>query len=348
MLKTRKKMDTLGPVILDIAGCELSQEDKEVLLHPQLGGLIFFTRNFEDFQQLQELVASIRAHAPSLLLCVDHEGGRVQRFREGFTTLPPLQVLSKLAEQNPKEAINASKEIAWLMAAELLAVDIDLSFAPVLDLDSDKSVIIGDRSFCEDPELASLLAESYLDGMHEAGMATTGKHFPGHGGVREDSHTELPIDGRTLVELRTKDILPYKKLLKNIDAVMPAHIVFPDVDSQPVGFSEKWLHEILRDDLGFNGVVFSDDLSMEGAAIAGDYEQRAELALSAGCTSILVCNHRKEGERVLEFLEAKALLPCESNLHTMKTYKPENVDEYWGSKRRQQAIRVVDQLMSLT
>ena len=310
-------MKTHGPVVLDIDGLELTSVDKDVLCHPQTGGLILFARNYEDPQQLRELVKSIRDVRSDLLICVDQEGGRVQRFRNQFSELPCLQKIGQMYSHNPKQALGVSQELGWLMAFEVIAHDVDLSFAPVLDLDQSSSVIIGDRSFSSDPDACIALAKAYIKGMNEAGMSATGKHFPGHGGVVADSHVELPIDPRTYAEIEHKDLKPFADLVDALGAIMPAHIVFPEVDSEPVGFSSEWLKNILIKHMGFDGVIFSDDLSMEGAAIVGNYNQRAEAALLAGCTSVLVCNQRKEADRVIEFIESRDDLRVDSKLEML-------------------------------
>ena len=318
-------MKTHGPVVLDIDGLELTSVDKDVLRHPQTGGLILFARNYEDPQQLRELVRSIRDVRQGLLICVDQEGGRVQRFKHEFSQLPCLQKIGQLYVDDPEKALQVSTELGWLMAFEVVAHDVDLSFAPVLDLDESSSVIIGDRSFSSDPATCLALAKAYIKGMNDAGMKATGKHFPGHGGVTEDSHLELPVDLRSYSDIEHLDLLPFSELVSDLGAVMPAHIVFPEVDSEPVGFSSVWLKDILIKKLGFNGVIFSDDLSMEGAAVAGNYKQRTEAALLAGCTSVLVCNHRDKAEQVIEFIESRNDLHIESKLegllHTGKIDK---------------------------
>lgn len=293
-----------GPVMLDLTGTHLTEEEKGLLLDPSVGGVIFFSRNFESSAQIAELTGAIRAIRPSLLLAVDQEGGRVQRFREGFTRIPAMQQFLPLFRKSPDATLTLVKNSAWLMAAELLAVGIDFSFAPVLDLDDHRSRVIADRSFSPLPEETIALGGAWLEGMHEAGMATTGKHFPGHGGVVGDSHEELPLDKRTLDTIESFDLLPFKKLLNQLDALMPAHILFPQVDPEnPVGFSPYWLQEILRKRLSFPGVIFSDDLSMEGAVAAGSYSQRAKLALAAGCDMVLVCNNREGALEVLANLD---------------------------------------------
>ncbi len=295
--------DRSGPVILDIEGCELLQYEREILHHPQVGGLILFSRNFQSPEQLRNLVREIRQLRPNLLICVDHEGGRVQRFREGFTHLPPMQCLGQVYARSPQEGLAQARELGWLMAAELLDCDLDLSFAPVLDVDDHQSDIIGDRAFAADPEVVASLASAFIDGMHEAGMAATGKHFPGHGGVKADSHLELPVDPRDWQVLCARDLIPFKALSAKLDALMSAHIVFPQIDSELVSFSRHWLVQCAREQLGFKGLIFSDDLSMEGAAGAGAYAERAESALSAGCDVVLVCNRPAGTQEVIEHLE---------------------------------------------
>ncbi|WP_444886416.1 beta-N-acetylhexosaminidase [Microbulbifer sp. JMSA008] len=290
---------SLGPVMIDIEGQKLTDEDCELLRHPLVGGLIFFARNYRDRDQIQALIADIRSVRPEILLAVDQEGGRVQRFREGFTRLPSMQKLS--AEASAVQL----QDVGWLLASELLAVGMDFSFAPVLDADDSHSRVIGDRSFCPDPHHLTAIARPFIQGMREAGMATTGKHFPGHGHVLEDSHVELPQDERSLEQVLASDALPFIDCIgaDELDAVMPAHIRFVNIDSQPVGFSRYWLQDILRGRLGFNGVIFSDDLSMEGAGAAGGYGERIRAALEAGCDMGVVCNNRAGALESLAGLE---------------------------------------------
>ncbi|MEX2962137.1 beta-N-acetylhexosaminidase [Microbulbifer sp. TYP-18] len=278
----------IGPVMADIGGTYLLPEDRELLANPLVGGLIFFARNFSDREQLQQLVGEIRAERPDILLAVDQEGGRVQRFRGDFTRIPSMQLLS--ARADPDQL----RDAGWLMASELLAVGVDFSFAPVLDADDRHCKIVGDRSFAADPAKVSERVRPFMEGMHQAGMATTGKHFPGHGHVLEDSHEELPRDQRTLAQVMASDALPFIECIRagELDAVMPAHIHYVQVDDRPVGFSPFWLQKILRTKLAFNGVIFSDDLSMEGAGMAGTYGDRIRAALTAGCDMGLVCNSR--------------------------------------------------------
>ena len=302
---------SIAPLMLDLEGTELTTDEVALLQHPFCGGLILFSRNFESVEQLEQLIRQARqASGPDLLIGVDHEGGRVQRFREGFTRLPAL---GKLYEQSDDEqtALQSAHNHAWLMASELRAMGIDFSFAPVLDLNYGVSEVIGDRAFHSDPDIVCKMAEAYIAGMHQAGMAATGKHFPGHGAVTADSHKEIPIDQRPFATLDAFDIQPFLKLIpKGLDAVMPAHVIYPAIDSRPAGFSPIWLQQILRDILNFDGVIFSDDLDMEGASFAGNYAQRAETALAAGCDMVLVCNNRRGVIQVLD--EAKIDLNSES------------------------------------
>ncbi|MBA6287528.1 beta-N-acetylhexosaminidase [Colwellia sp. MB3u-4] len=292
----------MGPVMFDVQGTSLSQEDKEILQHPLIGGLIFFTRNYQSPKQMADLSQQIRMAAKKpMLLAVDHEGGRVQRFREGFSLIPAMGKLWRMSEQNLALAKELAKQSAILMALEVQAVGIDISFAPVLDINN-ISDVIGDRAFHQQPDYVTELAEAFISGLHLVGMKATGKHFPGHGSVKADSHIDLPIDSRTSTEIFQQDLMPFKQLISKgkVDALMPAHIIFPDVDSQAVGFSRYWLQNILREQLGFNGVIFSDDLSMQGAASIGGYIERAEAAQAAGCDMLLLCNNRDGCVEVLD------------------------------------------------
>jgi len=299
---------TTGALMLDIAGTELTSAEAQQLTRPQVGGLILFARNYESPAQLRTLMVEIRRVRPDLLVAVDQEGGRVQRFRDGFSRLPPMAILGRHWQQDAKRAIAEAHELGWLMATELREYDIDLSFAPVLDLDLGVSEVIGDRAFASSPQAVEQLAGALMSGMHEAGMAATGKHFPGHGAVEVDSHHGLPVDQRKFDEIEAQDIKPFAGLIRRgLDAIMPAHIQYTKVCSQPAGFSEFWLQRQLREALGFDGVIFSDDLSMEGAAGIGSYSDRADAALAAGCDMVLVCNAPEAATEVLEHLAQRDL-----------------------------------------
>lgn len=285
---------SLGPLLVDVAGTALTAEDRELLKHPLVGGVILFTRNYADVEQLQALVRDIHAlREPRLLVTVDHEGGRVQRFRDGFTVLPPARLFGQIHDRDPKQAASITELSAWLLAAELRACGVDLSFAPVVDLDFGASSVIGDRALHADPAVVSELARSWVLGMRRAGMGACAKHFPGHGYVQGDSHLMLPVDPRPLETLRHKDMVPYERLFRlDLPSIMMAHVVYEQVDELPASLSKRWIGDELRRRMGFEGVVFCDDLSMRGAEKAGDYLDRAVAALDAGCDMLPVCNNR--------------------------------------------------------
>ncbi len=311
---------SLGPVMVDLAGPELEAEEREILRHPLVGGVILFTRNYREPEQVKALVEAIHAvRSPRLLVAVDQEGGRVQRFRDGFTPLPALRNLGRLFDREASRARRYARELGWLMATELREVGIDLSFAPVLDLDRGVSGVIGDRAFHGDPEAVADLAHHYVRGMREAGMEATGKHFPGHGSVAADSHLDLPVDERPLEEMLFQDLLPFERMAgEGIAAMMMAHVVYPAVDPLPASFSRIWIGEVLRGRLGFLGAVFSDDLSMEGAAGIGDHVDRALAALEAGCDMVIVCNNPEGRGRILDRLRwspSPAQLLCLNRMH---------------------------------
>jgi beta-N-acetylhexosaminidase len=292
--------------MLDLAGTALSTEERERLLHPLVGGVILFTRNYESPEQLRALVEEIHnLREPQLLVAVDHEGGRVQRFRWGFTTLPPMRRLGEMYDEHPKRALRLAENTGWLMAAELRAVGVDFSFAPVLDLDGGVSEIIGDRAFHANPEIVAALAQATMRGMHKAGMAAVGKHFPGHGSVAPDSHVALPVDERDFADIAAADLVPFERMVHyGLEAIMPAHVIYARVAPEPAGFSRYWLKNVLRGQLGFQGVIFSDDLSMEGAKGAGDIVTRARAALAAGCDMVLVCNDPAAAAQLIDGLGA--------------------------------------------
>jgi len=296
---------SLGPVMLDLSGITLQEDEREILKHPLAGGVILFARNFESPEQLASLVASIHAlREPRLLVAVDHEGGRIQRFRNGFTRLPACRLIGRRYDQSQAEGLALAERTGWIMALELRAVDVDFSFAPVLDLDKGISRVIGDRSFHRDPEAVAALAKHYIQGMRKAGMSAVGKHFPGHGSVKEDSHLAVPVDYRRYEDIRMDDLLCFDRLIHcGLAAIMPAHVIYPAIDGKPAGFSPVWLKTILRRQLQFQGPVFSDDLGMAGAEVAGEFPARARAALDAGCDMVVVCNHREGAVGILENLE---------------------------------------------
>ncbi len=283
----------LGPLMVDLQGLELQPDEREMLGHPLVGSVILFARNYADPEQLQRLVADIHAvRSPALIVGVDQEGGRVQRFRSGFSLLPPLRRIGHEFDAQPKAGLSLARELGWLMAAELRAHGVDLSFAPVVDLDYGISEVIGDRSLHARAPVVGQLAVAYMHGMRDAGMAATAKHFPGHGAVVADSHHALPVDRRALIDMQS-DLAPYRLLIENgLAGIMVAHVSYPAIDEAPASASSRWIRGVLRGDLRFQGVVFADDLSMAGAASIGGIVERAERALAAGCDVLPVCNHR--------------------------------------------------------
>lgn len=288
-----------GVLMTDIGSTALTADDVSLIKQAQVGGIILFARNVIDAAQVRRLCDDIRHYNPDILIGVDQEGGRVARLRDGFTPLPAMGKLGKMFEQSPSEALSCAYDCGYLMAAEVLAVGIDLSFAPVLDTDN-ISTVIGDRSFHQDPQVITALATQFMRGMRAAGMATTGKHFPGHGAVAPDSHIAEAIDTRSLDEIMNHDMQPFAQTLPWLDALMPAHVIFSQVDNKPAGFSKIWLKDIIRDKLKFDGVLFSDDLSMAGAQAAGDISDRVRAAITSGCDIALVCNDRVAAHEAAE------------------------------------------------
>jgi beta-N-acetylhexosaminidase len=330
--------------MLDIAGTALDAEDRELLNHPAVGGLILFTRNYESPSQLRALVDGIHAlRDPHLIIAVDQEGGRVQRFREGgFTRLPPVACLGRIHDSDRPRARHLARVTGWLMATELRALGVDISFAPVLDLDYGVSGVIGDRALHRRPEVVAELAVAYQAGMHEAGMASTGKHFPGHGAVVADSHVDLPVDERGLADMETWDLVPFRRMVDaGLAAVMMAHVVYPRVDDRPAGFSNRWIRDILRGQLGFQGLVFSDDLSMAGAAGAGDPAARAHAAIEAGCDMVLVCNQRDHAVQVVESLQHPVDPVAGMRMARMHGRHPLDWEELHRDPRWEQAVAAV-------
>ena len=326
-----------GRLMLDVDGLVLSSDDRQLLANPQVGGVILFARNILSREQVCTLVAEIRSCSNNILIAVDQEGGRVQRFSHGFTKIPSMQQVGDLVESAGSEGVALSRELGWLMASEVLASGLDISFAPVLDVDRDTSSIIGDRAFSDQPIKVITAAAAFIEGMQDAGMASTGKHFPGHGGVIADSHLEAPVDNRSWDQLKRHDLIPFQSLAKTLSGIMPAHITFPSIDPDSVGFSAFWLKQVLREHLGFSGVIFSDDLSMKGADIVGGYVDKARAALAAGCDMILVCNDRKGAREVLSYMEQQQI-PMSAHIESMRSNKSVNWTELERSARRKVVI----------
>lgn len=311
--------------MLDLRGQQLEDDEREILRHPLVGGVILFSRNYQDPGQITNLCAEIHnLRSPPLLIAVDHEGGRVQRFHKHFTALPPCRCYGEQYDSNAEKGMYLSERGGWVMAAELLAVGVDFSFAPVLDLDRGVSAVIGNRAFHHHEETAALLAKSFMRGMKLAGMASVGKHFPGHGSVIQDSHIETPVDERRYEDIAMGDMLPFERLVHaGLPAVMPAHVIYPKVDDRPAGYSHTWLQQVLRQRLGFQGVIFSDDISMEGAGIAGDYIDRVRAALDAGCDMVLICNNQPAAVKVLEQMDANPHPASQARLMRMHGHGPD-------------------------
>ncbi len=310
---------TLGPIMLDVESLTLTAEDRDLLRHPLVGGVILFSRNYENRQQLAQLVADIhQLRSPHLLVAVDHEGGRVQRFRDEFTQLPPCRFYGDIYDKDKKRGRRLAQHGGWLMAAELRSAGVDFSFAPVLDVDTGVSDVIGDRGFHQRPEAVADLAHAWMVGMKQAGMSATGKHFPGHGSVKADSHVGFPVDNRPLADIRAFDLVAFERAIHyGLAAMMPAHVIYPQVDEKPAGFSRVWLQDILRGELGFEGVIFSDDLSMEAASVGGDIVERSNLAVEAGCDMVLVCNDRPAAIKLVDNFSADVQLASSARLVRM-------------------------------
>lgn len=306
--------------MLDLDGTELLPEEIELIQHPNTGGVILFSRNFSDINQLRALTEHIKKlRKTELLIGVDHEGGRIQRFRHGFTRLPPCRVLGELYDEDRRQAVALAEATGWLLAIELLAMGVDFSFAPVLDLDRNKSQVIGDRAFHHSPDIVIDLAKAYIKGMRKAGMEGVGKHFPGHGWVHEDSHTAVPRDLRSYEDIMLSDLIPFERLINaGISAIMPAHVIYEKIDRYPAGFSKIWLTKILRERLGFHGMIFSDDISMAGAVVQGTPLDRTNAALEAGCDMVLICNNRKAVYEVIDNLPQESM-PA-SHVRKMRMY----------------------------
>ena len=328
----------LGPVMVDVAGHSLTRDEAEFLCQPMVGGVILFSHNFQNVQQLKALTAEIRAlRNPELLIAVDHEGGRVQRFREGFTPIPPMRKLGELWEREQTVALRLADALGVIIGSELSAAGIDFSFAPVLDLDFGASGVIGDRAFSREPEVIAELAAALMQGLAGAGVAAVGKHFPGHGFTAADSHVAIPEDGRPLEEIVRADLAPYRKLIPlGLAGIMPAHVIYTSVDPNPAGFSPFWLKEVLRKRLGFNGLVFSDDLSMEGASVAGDVLARANAAFAADCDMVLVCNAPESARNLVRGL-------AESN-RALRQDRGERMRARWTGENTTRNTRYIEAL----
>lgn len=299
----------MAGVLIDIEGFKLTDRDRGRLANPACVGVIFFSRNYVSREQIKDVIREIRElRSDPLLVCVDQEGGRVQRFREGFTRIPPMAYIGQIWDKEQKQGLELSRAVGVILGSELREIDVDLTFAPVLDLNRENSSVIGDRSFHRDPEAVTLLAEQFMLGLREVGIRSVGKHFPGHGGISEDTHTERAIDLRSFKEIDAEDLRPFRVLSRNLDGVMPAHVAFPDLDSNPACFSSVWLKDVLREALGFKGLVFSDDLSMHAATQVGPPVIRANKAVEAGCDVVLVCNAPDDADAVLSAFGASVSL----------------------------------------
>lgn len=329
-----------GSLMVDIAGLWLTAEDRQFLKHPEIGGLILFSRNTEDPKQVRELCASIRAIRPDLILAIDQEGGRVQRLRQNMLTLPAMGSF----REHPN-AVELANYCGWLMATEILAIGLDISFAPVLDINYQRNQVIGKRAFADNAEQITELAGAFIQGMQRAGMQATGKHFPGHGWVTGDSHFVIPEDERSLEEIRKTDLVPFSKLASQLAGIMPAHVVYSQVDKNPAGFSEYWIKTILRQELQFKGIIYSDDLSMAGAHAVGDIYNRVQAAFTAGCDMALVCNDRGMAEEALCSTQRLNIKPC-TRLTIIKT-KATPTTDYKAQPYWQQAVRALQQAQLL-
>jgi beta-N-acetylhexosaminidase len=331
--------------MIDVEGTSLSSDDVDVLSHPLLGSVLLYTRNYRNPKQIAELCEAIRAlRTPHLLIATDHEGGRVQRFREGFTALPAARLIGRRFDEDRQEGLRCAHSVGWLLAAELRAVGVDFSFAPCVDLDWGLSEVIGDRAFHRDSDAVAALAAACLAGMREMGMAAVAKHFPGHGAVRADSHVALPIDRRPLADLEA-DLRPYRLLIENqLPGVMAAHVEYPAVDTLPASLSRRWIGEILRGSLGFHGCVFADDLSMAGVAGSGDVLARARLALAAGCDVLPILNDRPAVHRVLASFKPDVALPVSQARLVRMRARGAPPRDLAGDPRWQAAVRSVEEL----
>lgn len=332
----------LGPVILDLAGTTPSDLEREMLRHPLVGGVILFARNYAAPDQLAALCRDIHAvREPALLIAADHEGGRVQRFRSGFTAIPPMAALGLQWDLEPQAARRSAGAIGYVIGCELRRHGVDLSFTPVLDLDCGASTVIGDRALHRDPEVVGELAAALVDGLGRAGMPGIGKHFPGHGFVAADSHVAMPVDSRSPEEIRARDLIPFRRLAQELGGVMPAHILYDRCDAMPAGYSRFWLQQVLRGELGFRGVVFSDDLSMAGARMAGGIVRRADAALAAGCDFVLACNDSEAVRTLLDHWDPDSPGPAAERLAALGANRAAGTARTAGADRDYPAARVL-------
>ena len=332
---------SLGPVMLDVVGTTLDADDVRRITHPLTGGVILFARNYQNRRQLVELTTAIHAVRPGIVIAVDHEGGRVQRFKsDGFTRLPAMRALGERWDRDVLAATRAATDVGFVLASELRACGVDLSFTPVLDLDFGESSIIGDRAFHRDPRVVTLLAKSLNHGLALAGMANCGKHFPGHGFVKADSHVAVPVDERGLEQILADDAAPYEWLGLSLAGVMPAHVIYPKVDRHPAGFSKKWL-SMLRKRFAFDGVIFSDDLSMEGASVAGSVVDGAHAALGAGCDMVLICNSPEKADALLDGLDPvrRGLTASADSTRRILRLVPDGAADDWDTLQRDARYR---------
>ena len=333
--------------MLDLRGVELQPDEREMLLHPLVGGVILFARNYRDPETLISLTAQIHElRAPPLLIAVDHEGGKVQRFHRGFTRLPPGRCFGDLYGEDAEKALALVEDTGWLLASELLAAGVDISFTPVLDLDTGVSSFLGDRTYHHSPDVVARLGQGLMKGMRSAGMMAVGKHFPGHGHVKGDSHHEIPVDERDYGAILMADLTPFERLIDaGLAAVMPAHVIYSRVDDKPAGFSSLWLKQVLRGRLNFQGVIFSDDISMAGAEFAGSYAERAYSALDAGCDMVLVCNNQAAARALLDELQVSPDPASQLRLMRMHGAAPElSFADLCSSERR---LRVAGEISAL-
>ena len=333
----------LGRLMLDLNGISLSDEEKNILLNPHVGGVILFTRNIITRQQVRSLCMEIASINPCLLIAVDQEGGKIQRLKEGYTILPSMRQLALYVEKNTNQNFSFASDLGWLMASEVIASGLDISFAPVLDLDIETSSIISDRSFGKNPATVINIANAFIEGMNDAGMKATGKHFPGHGGIYADTHLTFSVDQRSLDELQFNDLRPFQELQHKLGGIMTAHISFPEIDNNIATFSKYWLQNTLREKMKFKGEIFSDDLSMKGTDFIGGMDHKVQKALESGCTMILICNDRSAALQALRFME-KQNISYSPTLISLKASKKVSWDKLENDPRRKDIINQIHNL----